>query len=167
MGNRICVMRDGRIMQVATPAEIYARPANLFVAGFIGSPSMNFLSGTILREGDRSYFVEINATSTPLRVALAGALGAAAAAKTGQAVILGIRPEDVREVAPGDAIVTAKVEIVEPLGAETLLHLSTGATSFIARVRPTNALTRGAVAHFAFDLDKAHLFDPKTEARLG
>jgi multiple sugar transport system ATP-binding protein len=167
MCNRIFVMRDGRIMQVATPAEIYARPANLFVAGFIGSPSMNFISGKVERADSRLFFVEQNATGAPWRVELTGTLGAAATAQAGKAVILGVRPEDVHEVAPGGAAVPARVEIVEPLGAETLLHLSTGATSFIARVRPTNALTRGAVAHFAFDLAKAHLFDPATEARLG
>jgi len=166
MGNRICVMRDGRIMQVATPAEIYARPANLFVAGFIGSPSMNFFPGVLQREGSRMHFVETRASGSPLRVELSGALGAVAMERTGQPVILGVRPEDVHETAPGPAAVTAAVEIVEPLGAETLLHLSTGATDFIARARPTTALTRGAPAHFAFDLDKAHLFDPATELRL-
>src|SRR6187402_118848 len=72
MGDRICVMRDGRIMQVGTPAEIYARPANLFVAGFIGSPSMNFFSGKLLREGSRMFFVETNPAGAPWRLELSG-----------------------------------------------------------------------------------------------
>jgi multiple sugar transport system ATP-binding protein len=166
MGNRICVMRDGRIMQVATPAEIYACPANLFVAGFIGSPSMNFFAGTLQREGGQLRFVETNAAGTPLRVDLPGPLGSVGAARAGQPVILGVRPEDVREAPAGEATLTARVDLVEPLGAETLLHLATGATNFIARVRPTHAPARGALAHFAFDLAKAHLFDPVTEERF-
>jgi multiple sugar transport system ATP-binding protein len=118
------------------------------------------------REGSRMTFVETNSAGAPWGLEVSGALGAVAMGKTGQPVILGVRPEDVHEVAPGQTTVTATVEVVEPLGAETLLHLSTGATNFIARVRPTTTLTRGAKACFAFDLDKAHLFNPATEQRL-
>src|SRR5579859_2814965 len=94
MGDRICVMKDGNIMQVAEPLELYNRPANLFVAGFIGSPSMNFFKGRMRRAGDFLDFVEDNAAGTPLTLRLPGALAAKAAVLADKPVILGLRPED-------------------------------------------------------------------------
>ncbi len=167
MGDRICVMRDGRIMQLATPGELYGRPANLFVAGFIGSPAMNLFRGTLQAEHDRLFFVEAGDQKRAMQVELPGSLAAKVATRKDRAVVFGIRPEDVAEAA-GDlsSQVSARVELAEPLGAETLLHLSTGATNFIARVRPTNRLAEGDAARFIFDLEKVHLFDPDTEERL-
>ena len=169
MGDRICVMRDGDIMQVATPAEIYERPANLFVAGFIGSPPMNLFHGTLETAANRTVFVETGSTGRPpLRLGLTPRLAAAAAAAgPGGRVVLGVRPEDVHPALErGGPGVGARVELVEPMGAETFLHLSTGATAFIARVRPATALAMGDDAQVAFDLDKTHLFDAQTEKRL-
>ena len=165
MGDRMCVMRDGRIMQVAEPLEIYNHPANLFVAGFIGSPPMNFFRGTIQRTGDRVTFVETNAKSAPLTIVLDGALGAKAAARVGQAIVFGIRPENVQDT-PGGEGHEVHVEISEPMGAETYLYLTTGATEFIARVAPDHLHAAGENVRVHFDLSKAHLFDPASEVVL-
>ena len=158
MGDRICVMKDGVIQQVAAPLELYNRPANLFVAGFIGSPPMNFFRGRV--EG--SAFVGDSAAA-PVRVPLSPAQVAGAA---GRAVVLGIRPEDVAEANAGEAAVEALVETVEPMGAETFLHLASGATAFIARVRPDNIAVRGDRIGLKFAPDKIRLFDAETERAL-
>jgi multiple sugar transport system ATP-binding protein len=165
MGDRICVMKDGRIMQVAEPLELYNHPANLFVAGFIGSPAMNFFPGTIQQVGERLGFVETNTRASPLTVTLEGALGKKAAPHRGKSVILGIRPEDIQEAA-GAAGSEVKVEITEPMGAETYLHLNTGANGFIARVAPHSTHQSGQTVRVQFDLAKAHLFDASTELAL-
>ena len=171
MGDRICVMKDGDIMQVAAPLTLYNQPANLFVAGFIGSPPMNFFKGTLQRAGDRLVFVETNAKSTPVRVTLNDTLSRKAAARIDQPVIFGIRPENVNDtltVTNPDPACTAevKVEVSEPMGSETYLYLDTGATSFFARVRPTDRFEAGQRVQVTFDVERAHLFDPTTEAAL-
>ncbi len=170
MGDRICVMKDGNIMQVAPPLELYNHPANMFVAGFIGSPPMNFFRGTITRAGDDYIFVETNEHAAPLQVALDAVLGARAAGHVGLPIIFGVRPEAVRaahrehETGPGAAWAT--LELAEPMGAETFLHLSTGATTFIARLPATEPLPRDQRFAVQFDLTRAHLFDAGTEAVL-
>ncbi len=163
MGDRICVMNNGRIMQVAEPLALYNHPANLFVAGFIGSPAMNFFRGTIQRSGDALHFVETNAAATGLTVALGPALAAKATGHAGKPVVFGIRPEDIREAAAGATAHPVRVEIAEPMGAETYLHLDSGATGFIARVAPTSLHATGHTIHVQFDQAKAHLFDAATE----
>jgi len=148
MGDRICVMKDGNIMQVAAPLELYNHPANLFVAGFIGSPPMNFFSGTLRREGGHVAFVEDNKAGTPLTVALDESLARKASDHMDKPIIFGIRPEAIHDaltVASPEPGRTAevKVEVSEPMGSETLLYLDTGATSFIARVNPTDRFEAG------------------------
>jgi multiple sugar transport system ATP-binding protein len=170
MGDRICVMKDGNIMQVAEPLDLYNHPANLFVAGFIGSPPMNFFRGSLRGEDGRVRFIEDN-PGTPLSIALDPALSRKAAGILGRPVILGIRPEAVRDTltaASPDPGCTAgvKVEVSEPMGSETLLYLDTGATSFIARVSPTDRFDSGQRIQVTFDLGNAHLFDPTTELAL-
>jgi multiple sugar transport system ATP-binding protein len=165
MGDRICVMKDGRIMQVAEPLQLYNHPANLFVAGFIGSPAMNFFRGTLQRMGDGFTFIETNSKAPPLTLALDGPLRAKAAAHTGKSVVFGIRPEDVHE-GSGDQGHEVTVEIAEPMGAETFLHLDSSATAFIARVAPTSTHQPGQRVRVRFDLAKAHLFDAATEEAL-
>ncbi len=171
MGDRICVMKDGDIMQVAAPLTLYNRPANLFVAGFIGSPPMNFFKGTIRRAGNALSFVETNSAGIPLTVTLPESLARKAAGHIDQPIVFGLRPENVQDaltVASADPARTVEVtvEVSEPMGAETLLYLNTGATSFIARVRPTDRFEVNQKIKVTFDLDHAHLFDPKTEAAL-
>jgi len=167
MGDRICVMRDGHIMQVAEPLELYNRPANLFVAGFIGSPPMNLFKGLIRRIDSHLTFVETNATDTPVTVRLSASLARRAEGYVDQPIIFGVRPEDVREGAADSARAStaneATIEVAEPMGAETYLYLTTGGTSFIARVRPTENFRIGQHIKITFDLEKAHLFDPSTE----
>ena len=161
MGDRIVVMKDGVIQQVAPPQELYDRPANLFVAGFIGSPAMNFLKGTLSADGTTF-------DGGTFKITLAGDLAAAAKPYAGKPVILGVRPEDVEadpafiESHPG-ARVPATVEVVEPLGSEIYLHLSTGENSLTARVAPGLRFRAGDQITLAVNTDKAHLFDVETE----
>ena len=171
MGDRICVMKDGDIMQVAEPLELYNHPANLYVAGFIGSPPMNFFKGTIQRAGNHLAFVETNTVATPLRFVLTEALSRQAAQHIEQPIVFGIRPENVHDTLtvtnPDQArTVEVKVEVSEPMGSETYLYLDTGATSFIARVRPTDRFEVNSRVKVTFDLDHAQLFDPTTEKNL-
>ncbi len=172
MGTRICVMKDGRIMQVAEPLALYEHPANLFVAGFIGSPPMNFFKGTIRHSGGHLAFVESGNSGTPLTLALTESLARQAAAYVDKPIIFGIRPENLHEaltLPSADPARTADVtvEVSEPMGAETYLYLQTGATSFIARMRPTDRFHVNQKIKVVFDLDHAHLFDPVSEAVIG
>jgi multiple sugar transport system ATP-binding protein len=167
MGDRICVMKDGRIMQVAEPLELYNHPANLFVAGFIGSPPMNFFRGTVQRAGEGLAFVETNSKSAPstLTFALDRALATKATSHLGKPLVFGIRPEDIREVPVSDGY-AVNVELAEPMGAETYLHLDSGSTAFIARVAPTSSHGSGQKIGVRFDLAKAQLFDAASEQAL-
>ena len=171
MGDRICVMRAGDIMQVAEPLELYNHPANLFVAGFIGSPPMNFFKGMLRRAGGHVSFVEDGSGPSPLTIALDEALAGKSSGHIDKAVILGVRPEAIHDsltVASPDPGRTAdvKVEVAEPMGSETLLYLDTGSTSFVARVNPTDRFDAGQKVQVTFDLAHAHLFDPVTELAL-
>ena len=171
MGDRICVMKDGNIMQVAAPLELYNHPQNLFVAGFIGSPPMNFFKGTVKRVGNHVSFVEDNTKGTPITVQLGEALAAKAAAYVDKPLVLGIRPEDVQDSltlsSPNPAhTVEVTVEVSEPMGAETYLYLDTGANSFIARVRPTDRFEVNQKVKVTLRMDTAHLFDAATEQVL-
>jgi len=171
MGDRICVMKDGNIMQVAEPLELYNHPDNLFVAGFIGSPPMNFFRGALRRAAGHVSFVEDNAAAPPLTVALDAELAARSSAFVDKPVIFGIRPEAIHDsltMGSTEAGPTAevRVEVSEPMGSETLLYLDTGKTSFIARVNPTDRFDAGQRVQVTFDLTHAHLFDPATEQVL-
>ena len=164
MGDRICVMKDGSIMQVATPLELYRKPANLFVAGFIGSPPMNFFRGTLRAAAGQLEFVEDSKAGTPLVVQLPGRLANAAAGHAGRPVVFGLRPEAIGGAsATGTARVAAKVELTEPMGAETFLHLTTGATTFIARAAAEVDHAPGTPLNLPLDLSNACLFDATTE----
>jgi multiple sugar transport system ATP-binding protein len=168
MGDRICVMKDGAIMQVAPPLELYTHPANTYVASFIGSPPMNLFRGSIERRGDDVDFVENSPHTPPLVLRLSGPLALKAESRVGQAVYLGIRPEDLSASVPvgdGNAAEFA-VEVSEPMGAETFLHCSTGATPFIARVAPTVQVAGGGRIRLGFDLGKAMFFDAKSEMAI-
>jgi len=174
MGDRICVMKDGRIMQVATPLELYNKPENVFVAGFIGSPPMNFFKGRLQKSTTAAgllEFTETNDKAAPVRITLDAALSAKGAAYAGKEIIFGVRPEDVLDTAtsasPNPAhTAEVKVEVSEPMGAETYLYLSTGVTNFIARVRPTDRFDVGQSVKVTFKMEAAHLFDPATEQVL-
>jgi len=171
MGDRICVMKDGNIMQVAEPLELYNNPKNLFVAGFIGSPQMNLFKGSIRRAGGHLAFIEDNSTSAPISIQLDERLAAKAANHLEKPVVFGIRPENVQDTLSttnANPAVTAevKVDVSEPMGSETYLYLDSGATAFIARVRPTDHYSPNQKVKIVFDVSKAHLFDASTEQAL-
>ncbi|MHB9143758.1 MAG: ABC transporter ATP-binding protein [Symbiobacteriia bacterium] len=162
MGDRIVVMKDGLVQQVASPQEIYDRPVNLFVAGFIGSPPMNFLRAKVA--GGR---LKAPGLDLPAPADRADALKA----YEGREVVLGIRPEDVSD-RPADlerwaaGAVDCQVDVTEPLGSEVYLHLNLGDQRLTARVAPDTQLRDGQAAKLAINLDKAHLFDAETERAI-
>ena len=177
LGDRIAVMKDGVVQQFGSPQEIYDRPDNLFVAGFIGSPSMNFLRGQLVAHGAGAAFVLEHAGQTtllPLPSQLAKTSGIAA--KIGQEVILGIRPEHVTDAASARAAdaggdyhpteVACTVELTEPTGPDTLVFVWFNAARTTCRTHPRAAATPGGQMTLAFDLSKAVLFDPTTEQRI-
>jgi len=170
MGDRICVMKDGRIMQVATPLELYNHPDNVFVAGFIGSPPMNFFRGILRPAADGLLeFVEKNEKGRPLTFTLDKRLSALGAPHANKEIIFGIRPENVQDsqglvnANPAHTIEVA-VEVSEPMGSETYLYLTSGATNFIARVHPTDRFETGQKVRVTLKMEAAHLFDAATEA---
>ena len=159
LADRIAVMRGGIIQQLAAPLEIYNRPSNLFVAGFIGSPSMNFLSG---RTTDGGKTFDFNG----LQIDLAGYEGGAVGAR--EAAILGLRPEHLRIVAaaePGKTI-PAVVEIDEPMGADSLVWLKSGDLPMSVRVPVEDRPAHGASVHLKVDMSKASIFDTRSEQRI-
>jgi len=169
MGDRICVLRDGDIQQVDEPLAIYHRPTNLFVAGFIGSPPMNFFRGSILPAAGRQAFVtDYVEGAVPMALPLTAALLDRAADMLGQPLVLGIRPEDVRVAGgPGsDGAVEGVIEVAEPMGAETYLYLRAAGLPCVARVRSDEEYRPAQRIALGLDLDRAHLFDAKTEKVL-
>jgi len=163
MGDRIAVMKTGELQQVGSPLEVYDRPSNLFVASFIGTPPMNFIPATI---GEGGTTVAASGFKLPVPEAFRAASGL-----DGQKVVLGIRPENIRE-APreaGDRVVaiTVKVEFVEPLGHEVIVHGRVGDDLLVAKVEPHRAPKMGEEVRLVIEVDACHLFDPKTEKRLG
>ena len=159
LADRIAVMKGGVIQQLAAPLEIYNRPSNLFVAGFLGSPSMNFLKGRTVDNGRAFQF-----GST--KIDLAGYEGGAVLERDD--AILGVRPEHIavsRTPLPGPSI-PAEVEIDEHLGADSLLWLKAEGTNMSVRVPVEGRLPAGTKVHLGLDIPKASLFDAKTEQRI-
>jgi multiple sugar transport system ATP-binding protein len=164
LGDRIVVMSAGRVQQIDTPLNLYDRPRNRFVAGFIGSPAMNFIDGTIARDGGLRFRASGDAIDVRLTEAQERRLGGYA----GKRVIAGIRPEDVyvaanaRTTNPVGAS-TLRLELVEPLGNEMLLHARAGEHDVTARVVPQPVPAPGEPIELAFDLAKVHFFDPESD----
>ncbi len=159
MGDRIVVMKDGLVQQVADPINLYDKPRNRFVAGFIGSPSMNFIEGSLLKRANGLFFDEDN-----FQLKLPEEMAQAVSDRDGE-IVLGIRPEDIYDKvyaanASQDNTITATVEVVEPMGSEAYLYLTTGKTPFIARVDTHEQVEVNTDIELVFDLSKAHLFDP-------
>jgi multiple sugar transport system ATP-binding protein len=161
MGDRIVVMKDGFIQQVDAPTQLYDYPANIFVAGFIGTPPMNFFNTILVREEGKLLLKEDTFT-LEVPAAWREALGPF----VGKKVVFGTRPEHVgsptAESTPGCPRITASVEVIEPMGAETYLYLNTGANDFIARVDSHRRCEVGDRIQVAVMIDKAHVFDPET-----
>lgn len=163
MGDKIVVMKDGIIMQIGDPLTLYNYPVNRFVAGFIGSPPMNFMTVKITEEGGKIFCDEGN-----FKMELTGDVAKVAKEQVGKDVVFGIRPEDMayKADAPDGTCITTKVEVVEPLGAEIHMYVNTGSHQVVVRVPPTVLLEVGAEARFIPDLNKVILFDLGTEQAL-
>ena len=156
MGDKIVVMRDGIVEQTGSPLDVYDRPANQFVAGFIGSPSMNFLPGVFRRDGGQS------------RVEFPGGMSLQApvvAAQDGQPVVFGIRPEHI-ELAAGDDGVPSEVVVVEPTGAETQVFAKLAGIEISSVFRERHAFRPGETIRLRPDPVRAHVFDAGSGARL-
>jgi multiple sugar transport system ATP-binding protein len=161
LGDRIVVMHAGRVQQIDTPLALYERPRNTFVAGFIGSPSMNFVAGEIVHDGSTRFRARGGTFSVELRGRRAGGGGQ-------REVILGIRPEDIRVARAGenDAVVRLRLDLVEPMGNEVFVHASAGEHELTARVSPQALPEPGAEVALALDTDRLHLFDSTTRESL-
>jgi multiple sugar transport system ATP-binding protein len=171
MGDRICVMKDGEIQQVAEPLELFRRPATTYVAGFIGSPPMNLFRGRIETREGRAHFIEQPAPGAGARpriaVALSAALAEAPGAQPGVDVFFGIRPADLAPAPEaGTASITAQVELVEPMGAETFVHLRSAGHAFIARFPALEQPPLGKMVRVGLALDQAHLFSAESGRAL-
>jgi multiple sugar transport system ATP-binding protein len=166
MGDRIVVMKDGEIQQVNDPIHIYNQPANKFVAGFIGSPPMNFIDGMIIKRNGVLHFKE-----DQFQVKIPEAMNARLAPYIDKKATLGIRPESIYDkLFLGDAspenTVKATVEVVEPMGAELFLYLKKGKLSFVARVDAHQKAEVNQDIEIVLDMTKAHFFDSSTEKRI-
>jgi multiple sugar transport system ATP-binding protein len=170
MGDRIVVMKDGAVQQVDEPLGLYDHPSNQFVAGFIGSPPMNFFHGRIVQASGRLCFVERMGAMTGFTAPLPEPISKQMTAYVDRQVVFGSRPEDVA-VRPwtngdSDSAISAHVEVVEPMGAETYLYLNTGAHSLIARVAPHERPAIGSKLGVTFDMRRCHFFDAATQLTI-
>ena len=156
MADRIVVMHDGIVEQIGTPLELFDRPGNLFVAQFIGSPSMNVLKGTLHTEGGNA-FVEAQGARWPV--------GQAGTGQNGQSVHYGIRPTDV-SLGAQDQGVAAEVVVVEPTGAETELLVKVGEATLVITLHGRTDAQPGETVWLQVDASKTHLFDGQSEQRL-
>jgi multiple sugar transport system ATP-binding protein len=160
LGHRIVVMRNGEIQQIDTPMKLYGRPANLFVAGFLGSPAMNFFRGRVV--ADDGLALDLGSA----KLALGDAFGDIA--KIGADLIVGLRPEDLRPSADGDEgpTLSARLELAEPVGNEIFLNMRAGAHDVVARVPPQAIPAVGTELRLSFRPQRMHVFDPSSERRL-
>ena len=167
LGTRIVVMKDGVMQQVDTPTKLYNEPCNLFVAGFIGSPQMNFIDATVVeKDGAVALAFGSNAVTLP------DAKAAALKPYVGKVVVMGIRPEDVveeHEYAEGKALseqIDATVTVYELLGSEAMIYGDVDGGQVSAHISATNPVRTGSRIKVAFDVDKLHVFDKDTELAI-
>ena len=167
MGDRICVMRDGIIMQVADPLTLYMKPDNMFVASFIGSPPMNLLQGKVQKREDGLNFVE-DAEKDGVVIPLKGALETQASKYVDKGIVFGIRPENISDTpktGPNTAVAST-VDVAEPMGAESIVYLKTGTGYLIARIHGEHLYELGQKLTVHLGTDKVTLFDPETQQVL-
>ncbi len=170
MADRIVVMKDGLIQQVDTPQNLYEKPCNIFVAGFIGTPQMNFVNGILeKKEDEEGLFFTFEGVS--VKIPDKKAKTAALADYIGKEVVVGFRPESIYDDAENvekfaSSSFDVNVEVTELMGAEIYLYLSIGETNLTARVAPTSTSHSGDTIKIAFDADKLHIFDKDTERCL-
>ena len=168
LGTRIVVMNGGIVQQVDTPQVLYDSPCNLFVAGFIGSPQMNFIDAVCEVVGDDAYLV---AGPSKIKLAPAKAKKLIDGGYNGKTVVLGIRPEDVHDepeflAASPETVIEAQIRVYEMLGAEVFLYFDFQGSNMTARVEPTTPARTGDVVKFALDANKIHVFDKETEVAI-
>lgn len=166
MGDRIAVMKDGIVQQLADPITIYDHPVNKFVASFIGSPPMNFMLGRLIKKDGRFYFDEGR-----IIVKLVEEMYKNISPYSGKEVYLGIRPEEIYDKlfvssAPPENIIRVTCEVVEPMGSEVYLYLNTGRHNFIARVGAHDRPSINQDMDLVFDMSKVHFFDKDSEAAI-
>lgn len=175
LGTKIVVMKDGLIQQVGAPQSIYDNPVNLFVAGFLGSTSMNFFRCTVKAEENNRTALLLDDAKTVKKVYLDGTRGKQIADRyNGRHVILGIRPEDIYELdeAKKLGIENESVDVDEPvvnremLGAEVILYFDEQGKTLAVRLSPENQTQVGEKVSLYFDMEKAHVFDPETEENI-
>ena len=168
LGTRIVVMKDGVVQQVDTPQNLYNAPGNLFVAGFIGSPQMNMLEAQVEVKGQEVYLKVGSSASIKLPAKKAQKL--MDGGYNGKTVIMGIRPEDITDdedlIAKSEAVLEAKIEVYELLGAEVYLYFTVNGSNMTARVNPRTQARTGDMVKFALDVDKIHVFDKETELTI-
>ena len=164
MGDRIVVMRDGVIQQIDTPLNLYNQPANRFVAGFIGSPAMNFFGGRLVREDGLAF----ESSDRSLRLPLAGPV--APGLKPDTNILLGVRPEDLYlqsgEAPESRAGFSVQLEVLEPMGHEIVAYAKSGEHSVVARLAPQAVPDPGASMMLFADLEKLHFFDASSEETI-
>ncbi|SCY82707.1 ABC transporter ATP-binding protein [Alkaliphilus peptidifermentans] len=168
MGDRIVVMKDGLIQQVDTPLNLYNSPVNVFVAGFIGSPQMNFITGQIEATGDSTFFVFDNyrILLTPEKSKVLKDKG-----YVNKEVVMGIRPEDIHDEESiiekyTGCVVDGNIEVSELMGAEVYLYLKIGEHNITARVGSNSKSDPNTITKLAFDPNKIHMFDKKSELAI-
>ncbi len=166
MGTRICVLNAGRLQQIDSPFNLYHNPRNVFVAGFIGSPSMNFFDATLKPDGD-NLIIDTGAFSLKVPANKAAPF----MSHSGKDVILGVRPEDIHDsnylpqgITPAN--MTSNVEVIEQMGNEMIIYLETGGKNFIARTDPRTDAQVGGQLGVTINLDNMHIFDKDTEISL-
>jgi multiple sugar transport system ATP-binding protein len=163
MGHRIAIMKSGHLQQVGTPLEVYEKPANLFVAGFIGTPPMNFVPAVVADGG-------ASLSASGFKLPVHDTWRAATNGKDGLKVIVGIRPENVRDAARNEMGATTRVhghvDFVEPLGHEVIVHAKIGNELLVAKVDPHRTPEMGSEIDLELELEALHLFDAASEQRL-
>jgi len=164
MASRIFIMNEGELQQSGPPLEIYHKPKNMFVAGFIGSPAMNFLKAKIEKDNNY-YFIDLE----NFRLKLPNSFNSKIEKYNDKNVIFGIRPEDIYdknypyEISPDQSNTTkVQVDVIEPLGAEIIIYLNKGKHSFTGKFDPRSCIQVGNYMEISFDMEKIHIFDPDT-----
>ncbi len=156
LGDRIAVMDRGVVQQLAAPLELYNRPRNRFVAGFLGTPPMNFIDGRLETENGRPLFNEGSA-----KIPLPDWAGKAVDALPAREAVFGVRPEDIT-LGPGPGEVGARVNVVEPLGDEMIVYVATDYHNLVCKAPAHDNVAVDDAVGLTFNLDKTHLFDPET-----
>jgi multiple sugar transport system ATP-binding protein len=179
MGDRITVMKDGILQQVDTPRNIFNNPANMFVAGFIGSPAMNLINMSVEQQGQDVFLsTAASGDSQGMRLRVPARFRANIQPYSGREIVFGIRPQDIHDARfaqgmldeddnPEDiSPVPVRVDVVEPMGSEVYLYLLNGQTQLVSRVDARTEVEAGHALNMAFNMDKMHAFDPETQQTL-